>query len=124
MRAPPRRGRSRSPGDRRPPSRRHHDNEPPAGGAGRVAEGAGRRRGEEDDRRLLGERRPRRPHGLGTVGRNDDGAAEAEVNDTGFLAEDGDYPGKVFSGKVIELGGATQATGSMFPIEQDEYGNY
>jgi membrane fusion protein (multidrug efflux system) len=34
------------------------------------------------------------------------------------------YPGKVFSGKVIELGGVTQATGSMFPIEEDEYGNF
>lgn len=34
------------------------------------------------------------------------------------------YPGKVFSGKVIEVGGATQAKFSQFPIEQDEYGNF
>lgn len=34
------------------------------------------------------------------------------------------YPGQVFSGKVIELGGVTQATGATFPIEQDEYGNF
>ena len=34
------------------------------------------------------------------------------------------YPGTVFSGKVIELGGATQATGSEFPTEMDEYGNF
>jgi membrane fusion protein (multidrug efflux system) len=34
------------------------------------------------------------------------------------------YPGKLFSGKVIELGGATQAAFSQFPIEQDQYGNF
>lgn len=34
------------------------------------------------------------------------------------------YPGRVFSGKVIELGGVTQATGSAFPTEMDEYGNF
>jgi membrane fusion protein (multidrug efflux system) len=34
------------------------------------------------------------------------------------------YPGQAFSGKVIELGGVTQATGSSFPIEEDEYGNF
>ena len=34
------------------------------------------------------------------------------------------YPGMVFSGKVIELGGVTQATESQFPIEEDEYGNF
>lgn len=34
------------------------------------------------------------------------------------------YPGKTFSGKVIELGGVTQATGSTFPTEHDEYGNF
>ncbi len=34
------------------------------------------------------------------------------------------YPGKVFSGKVIDLGEVTQATGSQFPIEEDEYGNF
>jgi membrane fusion protein (multidrug efflux system) len=34
------------------------------------------------------------------------------------------YPGRVFSGKVIELGGVTQATGSTFPTEMDEYGNF
>ncbi len=34
------------------------------------------------------------------------------------------YPGRIFSGKVIELGGVTQATGSAFPTEMDEYGNF
>jgi membrane fusion protein (multidrug efflux system) len=34
------------------------------------------------------------------------------------------YPGQTFSGKVIELGGVTQATGAEFPTEQDEYGNF
>jgi membrane fusion protein (multidrug efflux system) len=34
------------------------------------------------------------------------------------------YPGTVFSGKVIELGGVTQAIGSEFPTEMDEYGNF
>ncbi len=34
------------------------------------------------------------------------------------------YPGKVFSGTIIELGGTTQAVFSMFPIEEDEYGNF
>jgi membrane fusion protein (multidrug efflux system) len=33
------------------------------------------------------------------------------------------YPGKVFSGQVIELGGATQSTFDMLPIESDT-GNY
>ena len=33
------------------------------------------------------------------------------------------YPGKVFSGQVIELGGVTQSTFDMIPVEQDT-GNY
>ncbi len=32
------------------------------------------------------------------------------------------YPGKVFSGKVIELGGVTQATGSSFPSKRMNMG--
>jgi multidrug resistance efflux pump len=33
------------------------------------------------------------------------------------------YPGKIFSGQVIELGGATQSTFDLLPVESDT-GNF